>query len=389
MVIMTSISKNIPKTETSLHIIVLTVNCNMNCLYCQVMSKKSMNKENNMTTETAKEVIDFIFQSPNKEITIELQGGEPTLNWKVLKFIIDYANALNVFYGKNLEFSIVTNMTTMNDKRMNFLIENNVNICTSLDGDEKLHNKNRIYTKNNYKEVTYWIKKFQKEYKKRNIDKEVSALPTLTKDSLKNIKGIINEYVKNKIDVIHLRQLTKLGMTKINWNKIGYPDKDFITAWDEGVNYIHKLKGNGIKIDERMELIIRDKIEKKEDTKYYDLMNPCGALIGQIAYDINGDIYSCDEARMLKIGLFKFGNVRDTSYINCIFSDKCHNLVEMSKLENFKKCKDCNYISYCGTCPVLNYSRNGDEGVSNIDEDRCNLQHFQFEKINNLIAGET
>lgn len=85
---------------TSLHMIVITKGCNCNCRYCQVSSSPLGSEEIHMTQKTAKRVVDMIFSSPAPRIKIEFQGGEPLLNWKVLKYIVDYSYMLNKIYHK-------------------------------------------------------------------------------------------------------------------------------------------------------------------------------------------------------------------------------------------------------------------------------------------------
>ena len=84
---------------TSLHIIVVTLRCNMNCIYCHASAKSPDKKEFDMNKETAKKTVDFIFQTPSKGITIEFQGGEPLLNWDVVKFIIEYSKENLPFFN--------------------------------------------------------------------------------------------------------------------------------------------------------------------------------------------------------------------------------------------------------------------------------------------------
>ncbi|MEI3438352.1 MAG: hypothetical protein V8Q83_09300 [Blautia sp.] len=71
------------------------------------------------------------------------------MNFDVLKYIVEYAEKKNQLTRKNLEFSIVSNLMILDQKKLNFLIEHQVSICTSLDGDEVLHNQNRPYFQNN------------------------------------------------------------------------------------------------------------------------------------------------------------------------------------------------------------------------------------------------
>ena len=73
---------------TSLHIFVVTLRCEHSCPYCQV-SRKTENKfDFDMSKETAVKSLDLVFKSPSKNIKIEFQGGEPLLNFDLIKFIV-------------------------------------------------------------------------------------------------------------------------------------------------------------------------------------------------------------------------------------------------------------------------------------------------------------
>lgn len=80
---------------TSLHIAAITSRCNQRCLYCYVNPKPISSKGFDMDKDTAKRVVEFMFQSPSKAITIEFQGGEPLLNFPIIQYIIDYSKKLN------------------------------------------------------------------------------------------------------------------------------------------------------------------------------------------------------------------------------------------------------------------------------------------------------
>ncbi|MFW9873762.1 MAG: radical SAM protein, partial [Candidatus Thorarchaeota archaeon] len=128
---------------TSLHIVVPTLRCNLKCIYCHSVAKSLTAKGYDMDKETAKKTVEFIFQSPSRAITIEFQGGEPLLRFDLVKYIVKYAKQLNKKYKKNLKFSLVTNLTLMNNDILKFLMSHVVGICTSLDGCKLVHNKNR------------------------------------------------------------------------------------------------------------------------------------------------------------------------------------------------------------------------------------------------------
>ena len=116
--------------DTSLHIAVVTTRCNLKCKYCQT---KSLTKED-MSYEIASRVLKYIFDVNNLYVTLEFQGGEPLLNWEVLRFLIEHARKFNT--GKNLKIAVVTNLTLLDDEKAKFLVDNDVSICTSLDGPE-------------------------------------------------------------------------------------------------------------------------------------------------------------------------------------------------------------------------------------------------------------
>lgn len=341
-----------------LHIVVVTKRCNHLCVYCQAGSPELQNENFDMNEETAKKTVDLIFQTPNKHITIEFQGGEPLINWKVVKFIIEYANSENEKFKKNLNFALITNLSLMTEDIYDYLVKNNIGICTSLDGPAHVHNKNRPYLnkKNSYQIVTEWVETMRKKEKENNLRNTLSALPTLTRYSLEHIEEVIDEYIKINAKSIHLRQLSYLGNSAgiEKKNEIGYTAEEFIAAWEKGINYIIQKNKEGVFIAERHAVILLEKIFKERGNNFLDLRSPCGAGIGQLAYFYNGDVYSCDEGRMTGDDLFLLGSVFQNNYTEITECAKTKALVIASTLENFS-CDDCAYKPYCGTCPVLNY----------------------------------
>ncbi|MBW2977578.1 His-Xaa-Ser system radical SAM maturase HxsB [Candidatus Woesearchaeota archaeon] len=366
---------------TSLHIVVPTLRCNMNCIYCHASSVAKNKKEYDMDKKTAKKVVDFIFQSTNNSVTIEFQGGEPLLNWDVVKYITNYALEKNEKEKKNLQLTIVTNLIEMDEKKLQFLMKKGVTICTSLDGPKEVHDYNRRYvSRSSYDFAVKWIKKINKEYKKRGKDRKISALVTLTKKSLKYPKEIVDEYVNLGLETIHLRFLNGLGVAQKSWKNISYSVKDYLRFWEKAVDYIERLRKKGVKIEERMVKIIEQKIKGKRDPGYLDLRSPCGAAIGQLVYNYNGKIYSCDEARMLKEDLFMLGDVKKDNYKNILTSDKTCSVINASINENFI-CNNCVYKPYCGVCPVCNYAEQGNIIADIGKTARCQIFMNQFEWV--------
>ena len=129
---------------TCLHMMVITLRCNQHCEYCQVSCAEEDAVKYDMSIETALKITDMIFQSPTKNLKIEFQGGEPTLNWKVIVATVEYAEKLSKETQKEISFVICTNLTGINEEQLLYCKEHNIFISTSLDGPEFLHNTCRV-----------------------------------------------------------------------------------------------------------------------------------------------------------------------------------------------------------------------------------------------------
>ncbi len=345
-------------TGPSLHIVSVTSRCNFNCDYCHTSSPIA--KGVDMTRDTAVRVLENVFKTPSKAVTIEFQGGECLLNWPTVQFIVQNARELNKIEQKDLHITAVTNLSLMTQEKMQFFLDNKVSICTSLDGPAEVHNKNRPYLgdKATYGDVTKRIHMIQEEASRRGLGVILGALPTITKHSLSYPKEIVDEYVKQKFYDIHLRPLNYLGIALMKWSEIGYTAEEFIAFWKQATEYIIGLNKKGIPLRERLLTIMLQKIISKQDPFYTELMSPCGAGRTQIAYEYDGSVYTCDEGRMLGEDLFKLGHVTTHSYTDMMSSDTQLAVVNASLLDNYN-CKTCAYLPWCGTCPVINVSEQG------------------------------
>lgn len=365
---------------TSLHIVIPTLRCNQKCIYCHAASKDIDAKGFDMDKETAKKTVDFIFQSPSKAITIEFQGGEPLLNFPIVKYIVEYAKKVNKKHKKSLLFSIVTNLTLMNNKILNYLLNNTVGICTSLDGPKELHDKNRKYIggEGSYDDVVKWIKVIKKREKssKKGYPR-LNALATITRFSLPHYKEIVDEYEKLGLDKVWFRYLNQLGFAQPAWENISYSAQEFLDFWKKGVDYVYSEKE---KITEVSSGILLFKILRKEDPNFLDILSPCGAAIGQMAYMYDGNIYSCDEGRMCGSEFFRLGNVNQNSYKEVLSAPKTCSLIASSVNESYL-CDACTYQPYCGVCPLWNYVCSANLVPKLATDMRCKILKSQFEHI--------
>jgi uncharacterized protein len=383
----------------SLHIVVVTLRCNYKCVYCQANRKDAKLRRYDMTKDTAKNTVDRIFESPGRAITIEFQGGEPLLNWPVVKFIIEYARDKNRDKVKDLRIGLVTNLSLMSDEIYNFLVAHHVSLCTSLDGPESIHNKNRPCPQmNSYKATTDWIKKIRikerqrKEAGEKGYQFNLSALVTITRYSLKNLRKVIDEYIKYDFKGLHLRRLSCLGFSGgAAKDVIGYTAEEFIAGWKDAMDYILELNLKGRVFSERGALIFLQKILKGTDPGYLDVRSPCGAAVGQIAYNYDGKVYVCDEARTLENETFLLGDVNKQDYQHIVASPKVKTVLLASTLENCA-CDECVYKTYCGVCPVINFVLHGNIFPPVTCIDMCKIHsamlEYIFEKFENKQIAE-
>lgn len=364
--------------NTGLHIFVLTLECNLKCLYCQAAYEGC--EPNMMSIETASKAVDLALSTPEKIISFEFQGGEPLLNFDTLKFIVEYANEKRK--RKEVHFSLVDNGQAMSDDKLEFLVKHDVSICYSIDGPAFVHDKNRPSKigDSNHKNVVYWYKRAKQLYQEMGKKPRVSALPTTTRYSLGYAKEIV-EFFHDTLGekCISIRPLSPFGRAKSNWESIQYTAEEFLGFYKECMKYIKQYNDG---FTETFSNMIMDKLVGKI-VNYPDLRSPCGAGTGQLAYNWNGNVYTCDEGRMMSnqgIEVFKVGTV-DNSYKELIDSEAVCNACAASCLENHPVCCNCVYHPVCGVCPVYNFNQQGDLLGNPPLKDRCKIMQGQIQYL--------
>ena len=138
-----STRKSFLDNYTALHIFVVTLRCNQNCVYCQASSKVCDKSGVDMSKEDLFRSIDHMYMSPAPHLTMEFQGGEPTLVPELIKEGILYSEGKKVQTNKSVTYVICTNSVNIPDHLLEFCSNYNVVFSTSLDGPEWLHNTNR------------------------------------------------------------------------------------------------------------------------------------------------------------------------------------------------------------------------------------------------------
>lgn len=375
-----------------LHILVITLRCNETCVYCHASRANMDQVQTDMSKETAEKAVDIILASTNPFVTIEFQGGEPLVNFEVVKHVVQYALKKNADVGKRLEFTMVSNMALMTEEKLDFLLEHKVQMCTSIDGPEKLHNsQRRLNTMDAFQKARYWIQRINERYGEMGLDKtlyHVEALLTLTKTSLALHKEIIDTYVALGCKTIFLRPVDPFGFAERTRLKIEYPRSDYLEFYRRAVDYILELNAQGVEILERYASIFLTKILQGTDPNFLDLRSPSGTGIGALAYNYDGSIYTCDEGRMLAAmgdDALKLGHVDTSGYRELMGHETVRAVALASNLDGQPDCEQCAYNPYCGTVPAHNLKTQGSIYGHMPDNNICmvhkGIQDYLFEKL--------
>lgn len=345
---------------TALHLFVVSLRCDYSCKYCQVSRQTDDKVAYDMSQETADRSLDFVFRSPSAVIKIEFQGGEPLLNFPIIRYVVEKAKERNQKFGKDLQFVITTNMSLLTDEVLAFCLLHDICLSTSLDGPEDLHNKNRPRPgRNGYQLTVEGIKKAQATLGRDRV----GALMTTTEASLSKAREIIDTYLTLDIDAIFLRPLSPYGFAIKNRQSHKYDIERWFEFYKEGLAYVLEINRQGHHFVELYASLIVNKIFSPFGTGYVDLQSPSGMAISAIVYNYDGDIYATDEARMLaEMGdkKFRLGNVHTDSYEDVMLADTVLDTLEMSLAESVPMCTDCGFLSFCGSDPIYHYATQKD-----------------------------
>lgn len=345
---------------TGLHIFVVSLRCEHSCPYCQV-SRQSQDKTRfDMSQETASVALAATFRSPSPHIKIEFQGGEPLLNFPLVRSIVEEAERINETESRDLSFVIATNLALLDDEVLEFCDLHGIFISTSLDGPADLHNHNRPRPGgDSWQRAVAGIRRVRETL---GTDR-VSALMTTTAGSLDRVREIIDCYLDQGLMNIFLRPLSPYGFAIKTKSHAAYDVERWLAFYTEGLDYILELNTRGIPAVEQYAALILKKMLTNADPGYVDLTSPAGIGIGALVYNYDGDVYASDESRMLaEMGdsSFRLGNLHEHSYEEIILSDALLAPLEESFTLSAPMCSDCAFEPYCGADPVFHHATSGD-----------------------------
>ncbi len=345
---------------TALHMFVVTLRCEHSCPYCQVSRRSNDAAAFDMSIDTADRALAMVFRSPSPALKIEFQGGEPLLNFDLIKYIVERAEHINASEQRDLRFVIATNLALLTDDILTYCKEHKILISTSLDGPVDVHNQNRPRPGgDSYERAIAGIERA------RNVlgRDSVSALMTTTKASLGRAADIVDEYVRQGFSRIFLRPLSPYGFAiKTKWYA-AYDADEWLDFFFAGLDYIIELNRDGLFFAEHYSSILLSKMLTPLESGYVDLRNPAGIGIGALIYNYDGDVYASDESRMLaEMGdkTFLLGNVHRDTWEEIILSDALLDPLEESFSDSVPMCSDCALLPFCGSDPVLHHATQRD-----------------------------
>ena len=376
----------------NLHIAVVTLRCNETCVYCHASRANMDAVHTDMTPEIGEKVVDLMLQSTSPGVTLEFQGGEPLVNFPVMKHMIEYAIARNRAYGKDLEFTMVSNLAMMDEEKLAYLIDRKVQICTSIDGPEHVHTKQRVLVGgNSHREAVKWIERINKAYIDIGLDPtlyHVEALLTTTREALKLPREIVDTYLSLGCRAIFLRPIDPFGFAEKTARMVEYDRAAYHEFYRTAVEHILDLNRKGEQVLERYASIFLTKILADEEPNFLDIRSPSGSGIGALAYNYDGKIFSSDEGRMMyETGdpAFQIGDVFSSNYRALMKHETVRALVMASIRETQPDCVNCAYAPYCGVQPEHSYRTQGTIFGRMRESTTCavhkGIQDFLFSKL--------
>ena len=320
--------------------------CNLRCSYCFADTGSFKGKRSLMSFETGKKAIDFVIENSEhrRNIEIDFFGGEPLINFKVVKQITEYAKEQGKLHDKNFRFTITTNGLLLNDEINDYINENMSNVVLSLDGRPQINDRvrRRVDGTGSYDTI---VPKFKKLVESRGT-KDYYIRGTFTANNL--------DFAQ---DVMHI---VGLGFKQTSMEPVVVPDTEYYAILPEHLNRIYSEY-------ERLAQIYIEKRQSGEPFNFFHFMidldqgpcvikrlSGCGAGHEYLAITPDGDIYPCHQ--FVGDKNFYMGNVFDKTF-DLSIKEK----FEKSNVYTKPSCQDCFAKFYCsGGCCANAYHFNND-----------------------------
>lgn len=343
--------------------------CNLRCKYCFADEGAYHSARETMSLQTAKAAIDFLIRESGsrKVLEVDFFGGEPLMNFDVVKETVYYAKAEAQKRGKRFLFTTTTNGLLLDDEIIKFFNEEMENVVLSLDGRKEVHDAVRktVNGKGSFDVVIEKIKKFVRSrgdkhyyvrgtFTAKNLDfsKDVLFLADQGFDSL-SVEPVVTDIDELQIKKEHLPQI----------------EKEYEVLCDEYVKRMEEGKGFNF---------FHFNVDLEGGPCLSKRVSACGAGNEYFSVTPNGDIYPCHQ--FAGEAKWRMGNVFEGK-----LDEKIRKTFAESCLFTRKKCDGCFAKFICsGGCNANNYHFNGD--INEPYEITCAMMKKRIECAMHVLA---
>ncbi|MDY4836843.1 MAG: thioether cross-link-forming SCIFF peptide maturase [Lachnospiraceae bacterium] len=337
--------------------------CNLACKYCFADEGEYHGKRELMSYEVGRKALDFLVANSGSRTNLEVDffGGEPLMNFEVVKQLVKYGRSLEEPNNKKFRFTLTTNGVLLDDDILEFANKEMSNLVLSLDGRKEVHDlmRPRRGGQGSYDTV---VPKFIKAAESRN-QMNYYVRGTYTRNNL--------DFAK---DVIHMADL---GFEQISVEPVVADKSESYAIREEDIDTLIK------QYDELTAEMIKRKKEGKPFNFFHfmiDLsggpcvakrLSGCGSGTEYLAVSPSGELYPCHQFMGMKD--FLLGNV-DEGVIRTDIRDE----FKLCNVYAKEKCKNCFAKFYCsGGCAANSYNFSG--SINGTYEIGCELQKKRIE----------
>ncbi|MBP5607257.1 MAG: thioether cross-link-forming SCIFF peptide maturase, partial [Lachnospiraceae bacterium] len=337
--------------------------CNLACKYCFAGEGEYYGPCGLMSFEVGKQALDYLVahSGNRRNLEVDFFGGEPLMNWDVVKQLVAYGRSIEKEKGKNFRFTLTTNGTLLTDDILEFANKEMSNLVLSIDGRKEVHDRMRPYRKGggSYDEI---------------VPKYIKAAES---------RGQMNYYVRGTYTHFNtdfaedVKHLADLGFKQISVEPVvAPPEMDYAITGDDVPKL---LKQYDILADEMLKRkkdgdpfnFFHFMIDLECGPCVYKRLSGCGAGCEYVSVTPWGDIYPCHQ--FVGEEDYKLGNVTE-GITNTELRDRFHNCNVYSK----PACRDCFAKYYCsGGCMANSKHFSGD--IYGAYETGCELQRKRIE----------
>ena len=337
--------------------------CNLACRYCFAEEGEYHGRRALMSLEVGKKALDFLIANSGSRRNLEVDffGGEPLMNWQVVKDLVAYGREQEKKHDKNFRFTLTTNGVLLNDEIMEFCNREMGNVVLSIDGRKEVHDRMRPFRKGagSYDLIVPKFLKFAESRQQNNY----------------YVRGTFTHYnLDFAADVLHLADL---GFRQISVEPVVAPPSEDYAIRKEDLPVIM----------EQYDLLAREMIRREKEGRgfnffhfmidltggpcVYKRLSGCGSGTEYLAVTPWGDFYPCHQ--FVGEEQFCLGNVDE----GIVRQDICGEFRKCNVYSK-KECADCFARFYCsGGCAANSWNFTGN--INDVYEIGCAMQRKRIE----------